>query len=263
MTFFEIGQKIIWKEFMKTVVIVPSRLASTRLPEKPLALLHGKELIRWIYDNLKNSKKYDLYFAVDCDKLIDFCKKYSIPAIYTDPLLPSGTDRVYAAYCTLKKDYDFIINAQGDEPCMKSSYIESFIDFVSKYDKNITSSCIFTIAKESEDIDSFNNPAHVKAVCSVDNSALYFSRSPIPYPRDKEQKVKFLKHFGIYGYSPDALKKFVSLKPSFLEQMEKLEQLRWLENNGKIIIQKVNFELISIDTKEDVEYFESKVAKDE
>lgn len=248
---------------MKTVVIVPSRLASTRLPEKPLALLHGKELIRWIFDNLKNSKRYDLYFAVDCEKLIKFCEKYSIPAIYTDPLLPSGTDRVYAAYCKLNKNYDFIINAQGDEPCMKAEYIESFIEFVSKYNKNIFKSSIFTIAKESDDIDSFNNSSHVKAVCTIDNSALYFSRSQIPYPRDKEQKIKFLKHFGIYGYSPDVLKKFVNLKPSFLEQMEKLEQLRWLENNGKIIVQKVNFDLISIDTKEDVEYFESKVVKNE
>ncbi|HPC39159.1 MAG TPA: 3-deoxy-manno-octulosonate cytidylyltransferase [Exilispira sp.] len=247
---------------MRTVVIVPSRLASTRLPEKPLALLHGKELIRWIFDNLKNSKNYDLYFAVDCEKLIDFCKKYSIPAIYTDPDLPSGTDRVHAAYCNLKKEYDFIINAQGDEPCMKSGYIESFIKFVSSYDSSTISSSIFTIAKESDDINSFNNPAHVKAVCTCQNYALYFSRSPIPFPRDAQSKIKFLKHFGIYGYAPEVLDKFVKLKPSFLEQTEKLEQLRWLENNGKIIVQKVDFDLISIDTKEDIEYFERKVTKD-
>lgn len=246
---------------MKTVVIVPSRLASTRLAEKPLAMLHGKEMIRWIYDNLKDSQKYDLFFAVDCEKLINFCSKYSIPAIFTDPDLPSGTDRVYSAYCKLNKEYDFIINAQGDEPCMKSDYIESFIYFVSKYKDSEIKDTIFTIAKESSDINSFNNPAHVKAVCSFDNHALYFSRSPIPYPRDKELKLKFYKHYGIYGYPPAVLRKFVSLNQSYLEQVEKLEQLRWLENNGKIIVQKVDFDLISIDTKEDIEYFESKVVK--
>lgn len=246
---------------MKTVVIVPSRIASTRLPEKPLAKLHGKELMRWIFDNLKDSKRYDLYFAVDCEKLMQFCDKHSIPAILTDPELPSGTDRVYSAYCALNKKYDFIINAQGDEPCMKAEYIESFIDFASKYEIPIKNSSIFTIAKENYDVESFNNPAHVKAVCSVDNFALYFSRSPIPYPREKNTKIKFLKHFGIYGYSPDVLKKFVNLKQSYLEETEKLEQLRWLENNGKILVQKVDFDLISIDTKEDIDYFESKVVK--
>lgn len=248
---------------MKTVVIVPSRLGSTRLSEKPLAKLHGKELIRWIFDNLKDSKRYDLYFAVDSEKLINFCANYSIPAIFTDPDLPSGTDRVHAAYKTLGKDYDFIINAQGDEPCMKSAYLESFIDYVENFDKNILNEAIFTIAKENEDLDSFNNPSHVKAVCDKNNFALYFSRSPIPYPRDKSQKIRFLKHYGIYGYSPIVLQKFVGLKQSYLEEVEKLEQLRWLENGGKIVIQKVNFDLISIDTKEDIEYFESKVAKNE
>ncbi len=247
---------------MKTVVIVPSRLASTRLPEKPLALLHGKELIRWLFDNLKDSKDWDLYFAVDSQKLIDFCNRFNIPAIFTDPQLPSGTDRVYQAYCKLNKKYDFILNVQGDEPCVKSSYIKLFIEFVSKIDKQKMENSIFTIAKESDDTDSFNNPSHVKAVCSKDGTALYFSRAAIPYPREKNEKVKFLKHFGIYGYTPKVLKKFISLEQSYLEQIEKLEQLRWLENNGKIIIQTVSYDLISIDTKQDIEYFESKVEKD-
>jgi len=247
---------------MKTVVIVPSRLASTRLPEKPLALLHGKELIRWIFDNLKDSKDYDLFFAVDCEKLVNFCEKYEIPAIFTDPDLPSGTDRVYSAYCKLNKKYDFIINAQGDEPCIKSSYLKSFIDFVSGHKREKIKNSIFTIAKQSKDNESFNNPAHVKAVCSKDGTALYFSRSPIPYPREKGKEISFLKHYGIYGYSPELLKKFVNLAPSYLEEVEKLEQLRWLENGGRIIVQKVNFDLISIDTKEDIEYFEKMVGKD-
>ncbi len=243
---------------MKTVVIVPSRLASTRLKEKPLALLHGKELIRWIFDNLKNSKYYDLFFAVDNEKLIKFCQKFEIPTILTDPDLPSGTDRVYSAYLKLNKNYDFIINAQGDEPCIKSEYLKSFIEFVS-FKGNLFDKVIFTIAKESTDYESFYNPAHVKVVCSNDGNALYFSRSPIPYPRDNKNNIKFFKHYGIYGYSPTVLKDFVNLAQSNLENVEKLEQLRWLENGGKIIIQKVNFDLISIDTKEDIEYFESKV----
>lgn len=248
---------------MKTVVIVPSRLGSTRLAEKPLALLHGKEMLRWLYDNLKISKRWDLYFAVDSEKLIRFCESFGIPAIFTDPDLPSGTDRVFAAYKNLKKKYDFILNVQGDEPAVKASYIESIIDFVESYPGKIIKSCIFTVAKEKDDLSSFNNPSHVKAVIDANNYALYFSRATIPYPREQPKNIKFLKHYGIYGYSPQSLAKFVSLKPGILEDIEKLEQLRWLENGGKIIVQKVDYELISIDTKEDIKYFESKVGKDE
>jgi len=246
---------------MKTVVIVPSRLASTRLPEKPLAKLLDKEMIRWIYDALKENSRWDLYFAVDCQKLLNFCDEYKIPAIYTDPQLPSGTDRVSAAYRKIGKKYQFIINAQGDEPLIRAEYLSSFIDFVEKFDKRIFQRSIFTLAKEEKNIESFNNPAHVKAVCNDEGRALYFSRATVPYPREKSFDFTFLKHYGIYGYSPQALKKFVELKPGKLEMIEKLEQLRWLENGNDIFVQKVDFDLISIDTREDIETFENYIKK--
>lgn len=226
-----------------TAIIIPARLSSVRLPNKPLALIHGKPMILWVVEQALKAKVFDVYIAC-CDKeLCDLLKKHNYNYVMTDPDLPSGTDRVYAAYETLKKDYNYIINLQGDLPFI------SYKTILATHDALISSKgCdISTAVVKVSDKVKVNNPNVVKAVISYQQQALYFSRVNCSYSNNN-----IYQHIGIYCYTHDALKKFVSLEQSPLEKLEKLEQLRAIENGMKINVAIVDNVPLSVDTPEDL-----------
>lgn len=231
---------------MKKVIIIPSRLASTRLPNKPLADICGLSMIVRV---LKQAKKtdFDVFVACSEDEVKNEVESNGGNAILTDPDLPSGTDRIFSALESSGQDYDLIVNLQGDLPLVEPELISSLAEFAENSDFDIVTA-VSPIVEESEKID----PNAVKAVVSWGASgdkgkALYFSRAAVPYGEGD-----LYHHIGIYVYKKNALEKFVSLAPSELEKRERLEQLRALENNMIIGVLKTDHIPVGVDTAEDL-----------
>lgn len=234
--------------------IIPARFASTRLPGKILADIGGKPLIQHTYENSKKSKVLDdVIIAVDDEKVAKVARDFGANVIVTPKDLQSGSDRV--AY-TVKdlSDAKIIVNIQADEPFIKGAMIDQAVEPL-LFDKTVN---ISTLAKRIETVDELRSPSVVKVVFDYNNFALYFSRSPIPFVRDAKtnsEKIKFgeiYKHIGLYVYRIDYLFKFTKLQPTDLEKIEKLEQLRMLENGLKIKIVPTEFDSLSIDTQDDL-----------
>lgn len=235
---------------MKYLTIIPARLASTRLPNKPLADICGKKMIQRVYEQALKTNLGDVYIACDSNEVKDLIENTGGKAIMTNPDLPSGTDRIYQALQQIpnKEEFDFIVNLQGDLPIINPRVIQKTADLISN-----SSFDIATIAVKIEDKDDIVDPNIVKvAIANLSENggkALYFSRSPIPYSKDGD----FYEHIGIYIYKKSALEKFVKLQPSNLEKLEKLEQLRAMENDMTIGVAIADSKPISIDTKSDLE----------
>ncbi len=235
---------------MKLGIAIPARLESSRLPEKLLQKVCGKYVLEYVVDNLAND--FEVNILTDSEKIIAAFADKKCHVIKTPSDCKSGTERIYSVLD--KIDADFIINVQGDEPLMKASYIKDFVQWVKLYSNDIIKKSIFTAGKVVSDIKEYQDINKVKVVRSKSGRALYFSRSPIPFYRDAGFN-KCLIHYGIYGYHKDTLKRYYKME-SKLEDYEKLEQLRFLENDGDIYIQEVEFDLIGIDVKKDLENFE-------
>lgn len=240
----------------KFLTIIPVRLASTRLPNKPLADILGKTMIARVYEQAIKANLGKVVIACDGDEIAAEAKKIGAEYVITDPNLPSGTDRIYAAYKKLSdQNFDFIINLQGDLPNIDPEVIKAAAE------SSLEEGCDFaTVASKIKDITEITNPNVVKIAISFENfkkenmgQALYFSRCPIPYSKDLEGISDYFHHIGIYAYKKEALEKFVNLKPSTLEKRESLEQLRALENDMKIFVKIVDAHPLSVDTKEDLE----------
>lgn len=228
---------------MKIAGIIPARFASTRFPGKPLTLIHGKPMILHVAERVSMSQVLsEVIVATDHQDIFNLVQNAGFKAVMTRADHPSGTDRCAEAMDSLS-EVDAIINIQGDEPFIQQEHIELVADLL----KN--GAPIATLVKPMQDINLKNNPNIVKAVVNAMNEALYFSRSPIPYSSDDG---RFLKHIGIYGFQSDILKKITLLAPSALEIQERLEQLRWLENNFTIKVDFTDTESHSIDTPDDL-----------
>lgn len=242
---------------MKTIAIIPARYQSSRFEGKPLALINNKPMIMWVYNSVKNSNLFnEVLVATDDDRILKEVKKHDGKAIMTSSSLSCGTERCKAVIDILEQQgeyFDIAVNIQGDEPLIKKEQIQKVLDGFS--DKRAD---IVTLCKEIEDYKDVEDSNVVKVVCSKNNKALYFSRSPIPFDREnkKENNINkeiYFKHIGIYGYKTDVLKEICSLPESLLERIEKLEQLRWLENGYNIIANKTNIDTIGVDTPQDLE----------
>ena len=234
----------------KFIIIIPARLASTRLPNKPLANILGKTMIRRVYEQALKAGIGEVYVACDGKEIAAEIESFGGKAIITNPDLHSGTDRVFAALKDIDKlnEFEVIINLQGDLPAVDPEVIRSAASALIESNADIAT--VASIIKEKNEI---LDPNVVKAVISFDRTkdlgnALYFSRSAIPYNADK-----YYHHIGIYAYKKSALEKFISLSPSKLEKTESLEQLRALENSMKIAVRIVDSYPLSVDTKEDLE----------
>jgi 3-deoxy-manno-octulosonate cytidylyltransferase (CMP-KDO synthetase) len=238
----------------KVIGVIPARYSSTRFPGKPLVDILGKPMIQWVYENAMGSKLLDfLIVATDDERIYNVVKSFGGNVIMTPSNIQTGTDRV--AYVLNEFDADIVANIQGDEPLLTSEMIDRAIEpFLNSEKVDIS-----TLAVKINDVDLIFNPNVVKVVFDKDKIALYFSRGPIPFCRDAKNEKdwlrlgNFYKHIGLYVYSRESLLKFVSLRRSSLEEIEKLEQLRALENGFRIKVVISESDTIGVDTPEDVE----------
>ena len=238
----------------KVLTIIPVRLASTRLPNKPLVDICGKSMIRRVYEQAVAAYLGDVLIACDGEEIAAEAKKIGAKFVITDPNLPSGTDRIYAAFLATKSDAEIILNLQGDLPNIDPKVIQAAAQAALQYDCDIA-----TVASKIKNREEITNPNVVKIAIAESGRALYFSRSAIPF--SKENSADFFHHIGIYAYKKSALEKFVRLAPSTLERRESLEQLRALENDMKIFVQIVDTHPLSVDTKEDLEMVAKLIAQ--
>ncbi len=247
---------------MKVVAVIPARYGSTRFEGKPLADILGKPLIQHVYEGVCQSKLIDkAIVATDDQRILDVVRGFGANGVITSPDHPTGTDRV--AEVAQKLRAEIIVNVQGDEPLIKGPTIDKAIRPLLR-DNTLPMSTLMTRIKEVKD---WLNPHIVKVVVDQKGLALYFSRSPIPFPRDLNierllsksshgQEVlakRVFKHIGVYVYRRDFLLRYSKMKPTPLERLEKLEQLRALENGYRIKVTAVDYEPLSVDTPEDLQ----------
>lgn len=248
---------------MPAIVIIPARYSSSRFPGKPLCLLFDKPIIRHVYERARSAGLVEeVFVATDDRRIYDAVEGFGGNAIMTSGEHQSGTDRIAEAVLQLQASADIIVNVQGDEPMIEPGMVDDVIRLLLE-DKDAS---IGTLARRIEGPEDINDPNVVKVVFSADGNALYFSRAPIPYHRDSEElRVKssslrtphselfYYKHIGIYSYRKDVLLKFSKLPQTRLEELEKLEQLRALENGFRVKVKETVYETIGVDTPADLE----------
>ncbi len=239
---------------MKFIGIIPARYQSTRFPGKPLAMIHNKPMIQWVYENALKALD-QVCVATDDERIMTSVKSFGGEAIRTLASHLSGTDRCAEAARLLKKDFDFdvVINIQGDEPFIKPEQIDLLKACFTDADVQIA-----TLVKKIESKEEILNQNRPKVVVDKNNDALYFSRSPIPFVRGTEPlewigKNDFWVHIGMYAFKADILQELTLLQQGKLELAESLEQLRWLENGYKIRVAETKTQSIGIDTPEDLQ----------
>lgn len=219
---------------MKTVIVIPARYDSSRLPAKALLNETGKYLVQHVYEQALLVKKIErVIIATDDERIMQAVASFGGDAIMTRRDHPSGTDRIAEAAQNIAAD--IVINLQGDEPLLNPAYLELLNELMI----NDPSAEMATLAVPIRNEETYHNPNAVKLVRDSAGNALYFSRSPIPYVRDalpdfQAEPPRFLHHLGLYAYRRDALMKFTTLPPHPLEESEKLEQLRALGNGWRI-----------------------------
>jgi 3-deoxy-manno-octulosonate cytidylyltransferase (CMP-KDO synthetase) len=237
----------------QVVAVIPARYASQRLPAKPLVDLLGMPMIQRVYEQVKRAAlPSQVVVATDDERIADVVRTFGGDVVMTSPDIKSGSDRVAAVAHEVPGD--IYVNVQGDEPLIAPEMIDQAIRVV----LDDPSAEVGTLVRKIESLDELQSPSVVKVVFGSDRTALYFSRSEIPFVRDVSEGVQrlsrcdFYKHVGIYVFRREFLLKYASLPESNLERAEKLEQLRILENGHRIKVGITHYESISIDTHDDV-----------
>ena len=239
---------------MKFIGIIPARYASTRFPAKPLALLGGKPVIQRVYEQVCNVLG-DVCVATDDERIETAVKAFGGKVVMTSPNHKSGTDRCCEAYHKVGKGFDVVVNVQGDEPFIQPSQLEAIKACFDAPDTQIATLVKpFTPADGWDALENVNSP---KVVVGKNGNALYFSRSIIPYMRNKDKAEwlaghTYYKHIGLYAYRASVLEEITALPQSSLELAESLEQLRWLENGYTVKVGISEVETIGIDTPQDL-----------
>lgn len=231
---------------MKIIGVIPARLKSTRLPEKPLQLIQGKYLVQRVYEQAKQARHLDdVIIACDHEKIAAACREAGAKIMLTSPRCSSGTDRV--AEIARKIKADVFLNIQGDEPLIDPRTIDQVALLFR--DKTVRMGTAVIPLQHQQDII---DPNVVKAVLDKQHNVLYFSRSPLPYQRNQVKELVFYKHLGLYGFRREFLLKFAALPQTVLEKSESLEQLRVLENGYQIRAVITNYDSIGVDTAKDL-----------
>jgi len=230
---------------MKVVGIIPARYESTRFPGKPLIDIHGKSMIQRVYEQCKKcSALNDVIIATDDKRILTHVLNFKGKAIMTSKNHETGTERCNEVLEKLNPDCNIIINIQGDEPFINPLQIDEVIQLFENHTTQIG-----TLAKKINDMDILNNKNSPKAIFDKKGNAINFCRKITKSSTEE----KYYKHVGIYGYKKSILKEICTLPKSENEIQEKLEQLRWLDNNYSIKIGITHFETLSVDTPEDLE----------
>ncbi|HEY5056187.1 MAG TPA: 3-deoxy-manno-octulosonate cytidylyltransferase [Acidobacteriaceae bacterium] len=229
---------------LRTLGVVPARLASTRLPRKVLREIAGKPLLAWVVEAARACSQLDgVVVATDSDEVVALCEVRGIAVELTSAELASGTDRVHAI--AQRIDADVYVNIQGDEPLIRPEHITALLRPFERAEVEVTT------LKVRCTPENIANPNAVKVVTAADGRALYFSRATVPYDRDGASP-EYWKHIGLYAYRKAALARFPSLPASTLEQTERLEQLRFLENGIDIYVEPTAHDTIGVDTEDDL-----------
>ena len=239
------------KRSVKMIGIIPARYASTRFPGKPLHPIAGKPLIQRVVERCQQAKSLaEVVVATDDARIAEVARKFCRVEMTRDDH-PSGSDRI--AEVAARNDCAAVVNIQGDEPLIDPAVIDAVAGALADNEMSTAATLI-------QDVEAYDNPNVVKVVVNAAGRALYFSRRTIPYLREaasrsnREQLAAFpfLKHLGIYGYRRETLLRLVKFPVSSLENAEKLEQLRALENGIGIAVVKVNYDSVGVDVPEDV-----------
>lgn len=242
---------------MKVLAVIPARYASTRFPGKPLALLAGKPVVQWVWERVSAFiGQAHTVVATDDSRIQETVQAFGGSAAMTLASHRSGTDRcgeVLAALEAQGRQYDVVINVQGDEPFVRASQLAALVDSFADDGTQIA-----TLKTEIHTYDELASPNNVKVVCTPEGRALYFSRQPLPYlrgvaPEQWLEHQKYYKHVGIYAFRSATLHEVTRLVPSALESSESLEQLRWLEHGYAIRVSETDAANIGIDTPADLE----------
>lgn len=224
----------------RTVVIVPARMESTRLPGKPLADICGRSMILRVLDGAVRACPHRLIVATDSKRIEEEVLSAGYEAVITGPAV-SGSHRVHMAWKALGCPGDRIINLQGDEPFVQPTWVEALAN------QEMLQDSVVTLAREIP-ADSAADPSVVKVVLNSAGEALYFSRSPVPWGADS-----FLQHVGVYCFTPESLSLCAGSPPGKLSAQEKLEQLSWMENGVRIKVIPGDWKAMGVDTPEDLE----------
>lgn len=249
------------------VGVIPARYASSRLPGKPLANIGGKPMIQWVHEQASRTTLLDkVIIATDDERIYDVCRSFGAEVRITSKDIRTGSDRIAEVVRNLT-EVKIVVNIQGDEPFIPPQMIDQAIEPL-LFEPDVE---VATLMRKITAFDELQSPSVVKVVYDYRNFALYFSRSVIPHVRDAAgQKDRilsgvFYKHIGLYVYRRDTLLRFTKMPQTDLESLEKLEQLRMLENGINIKVVETDLESLSVDNKQDLEaarrYFESHILK--
>jgi 3-deoxy-manno-octulosonate cytidylyltransferase (CMP-KDO synthetase) len=234
------------------VAIIPARYASTRLPGKPLVMLHGKTMIERVWERVRRASRISrVIVATDDQRILQAVAAFGGEAVMTRSEHRSGTERIAEVVATIVDGKeDIFVDVQGDEPLIEPGAIDTAVDAIESETDVQVATLAVPVAKPADIMD----PNVVKVVLDFDGNALYFSRAPIPWVRDRDAPVHalHLKHLGLYAFRRNALLDFPTLPIGDLERVEQLEQLRWMENGYKIRVAETSYDSLSVDVPEDV-----------
>ncbi|MCB0735423.1 MAG: 3-deoxy-manno-octulosonate cytidylyltransferase [Flavobacteriales bacterium] len=246
---------------MSALIIIPARYESSRFPGKPLTKIAGKSLIQRVYEQCVQTEA-DVIVATDDQRIFDHILSFDGNVCMTSKHHENGTERLIEAFERILDDgeeYDVIINVQGDEPLIDPEDITRLINMMEEEETDIG-----TLVRVMDSVDDVLNPNVVKVVTTVFDEglgdALYFSRLPIPYNRENPKDIdpeNYYQHIGIYAFQSEALVSLKNSTPSPLEEAEKLEQLRWLQNHFVVSVIETEHKSIGVDTPEDVAIVEN------
>ena len=229
---------------MNAVAVIPARIASTRLPRKPLRHILGKPMLQRVYEAAHACRGLsDVIVATDSDEIFSLCREHGWKAQMTSEQCRSGTDRVREV--ALAVSADLYVNVQGDEPMARPEHLDALLSVMKP---GVEVGTVFTPCPA----DDVSNPNAVKIVTALDGRALYFSRAAIPFDRDGRRDLRYFKHLGFYAYTPRALEQFCQWPESELERAERLEQLRFLDHGVNIYAAETPFDTIGVDTEDDL-----------
>ncbi|MDR3740869.1 MAG: 3-deoxy-manno-octulosonate cytidylyltransferase [Terracidiphilus sp.] len=230
---------------LRVAGVIPARLSSTRLSRKVLREIAGRPMVEWVWRAAAGSGLMDpVVVATDAEEVATVCRERGVPVVMTSPECASGSDRVREVARTIEAD--IFVNIQGDEPTLTGEFFRPLLALFDRPEVEVATLAVRCPAEE------FTNPNAVKVVTALDGRALYFSRATIPYDRDRTGFTGYRKHLGIYAYRRAALERFAALPPSPLEQLERLEQLRLLENSIGLYVAEAPADTIGVDTEEDL-----------
>jgi 3-deoxy-manno-octulosonate cytidylyltransferase (CMP-KDO synthetase) len=239
---------------LRVAGVIPARLGSTRLARKVLREIAGRPMVEWVWRAAAASGRMDpVLVATDSDEVAQVCQARNIPFAMTSPACASGSDRVREV--ALQVDADVYVNIQGDEPTLTPAFFDPLLELFTRPEVEVGTLAVPCPLHEC------TNPNAVKVVTALDGRALYFSRATIPFDRDLSGFTGYRKHLGIYAYRKAALERFAALQPSPLEKLEKLEQLRLLENGIAIYVAEAPEDTIGVDTEEDLQCAEALLRK--